>query len=110
MTKFKVSVVLFNTDKFRDDYSQYITSETEDYVNVVFTLNAPQNIYDEIAGLKEECIEIIEEEETFTISLTERQIHALIRAANLRLDSIKGYKLKEEDDLRNIIEILSKSI
>ena len=110
MLEFKVSVVLFNADKFRDDYSQYITSETEDYINAVFTLKAPKNIHDEIEGLKEECIEIIEEEETFAIRLTKRQIHAIIRAANSKLDGIRGYGLTEEGDLRNVVEILSKLI
>ena len=62
MRKFRVNVVGFNADQFRDNYSEYITSEHEEYFeSVEFELEAPQEIYDEIADLKEECIEILED-------------------------------------------------
>lgn len=58
----KVNVVGFNADQFRDNYSKYIKSEEEACCeNVVFELEAPQEIYDEIDNLKEECIEIQED-------------------------------------------------
>ena len=62
MRTFKVNVVGFNADTFRENYSKYIKSEHDVYFeNVEFELVAPQEIYDEIAGLKEECIEILED-------------------------------------------------
>lgn len=62
MRKFRVNVVGFNADIFRERYSEYIKSEHEVYFeNVEFELQAPQEIYDEITGLKEELIEILEE-------------------------------------------------
>ena len=61
MRTFRVNVIGFNADQFRDNYSEYIKSEHEVYFeNVEFELQAPQEIYDEIAGLKEEFIEIME--------------------------------------------------
>lgn len=62
MITFRVNVVGFNADTFRDRYSEYIKSEHEVYFeNVEFELEAPQEIYDEIDDLKEECIEILED-------------------------------------------------
>lgn len=62
MRTFKVNVVGFNADTFRENYSKYIKSEHDVYFeDVEFELKAPQEIYDEIAGLKEECIEILED-------------------------------------------------
>ena len=62
MRTFRVNVVGFNADTFREIYSEYIKSEHEVYFeNVEFELQAPQEIYDEIAGLKEEMIEIMED-------------------------------------------------
>lgn len=62
MRTFRVNVVGFNADQFRDNYSEYILSEREGvYDDRVFELEAPQEIYDEIDDLKEECIEILED-------------------------------------------------
>lgn len=62
MRTFRVNVVGFNADVFRDNYSEYIKSEHEVYFeNVVFELQAQQEIYDEIDDLKEEMIEILED-------------------------------------------------
>lgn len=62
MRTFRVNVVGFNADTFRDNYSEYIKSEHEVYFeNVEFELQAPQEIYDEIDNLKEELIEILED-------------------------------------------------
>ena len=62
MKTFRVNVVGFNADIFRERYSEYIKSEHEEYFeNVEFELQAPQEIYDEIADLKDECIEILED-------------------------------------------------
>ena len=62
MRTFRVNVVGFNADTFRDNYSKYIKSEHEVYFeNVEFELRAPQEIYDEIDNLKEEMIEILED-------------------------------------------------
>lgn len=61
MKKFRVNVVGFNADLFRDNYAEYIKSSREVYFeNVEFELEAPQEIYDEIDNLKEELIEIME--------------------------------------------------
>lgn len=62
MRTFRVNVVCFNADIFRERYSEYIKSEHEAYFeNVEFELEAPQEIYDEIDNLKEELIEIWED-------------------------------------------------
>lgn len=62
MRTFKVNVVGFNADTFRENYSKYIKTEHEGlYENRVFELEASQGIYFEIAGLKDECIEILED-------------------------------------------------
>ena len=62
MRTFRVNVVGFNADTFRDNYSEYIKSEHEGWFDDrVFELEAPQEIYDEIAGLREELIEILED-------------------------------------------------
>lgn len=62
MRTFRVNVVGFNADQFRDNYSKYIKSEEEAYCeNVEFVLEAPQEVYDEIDNLKEEHIEILED-------------------------------------------------
>lgn len=62
MRTFRVNVVGFNADIFRERYSEYIKSEHEVYFeNVEFELQAPQKIYEEIGNLKEEMIEILED-------------------------------------------------
>lgn len=59
---FSVSVVGFKADTFRENYSEYIKYEDEGWFDDrVFVLEAPQEIYDEIAGLKDDCIEILED-------------------------------------------------
>lgn len=61
MKRFSVYCVGFNADTFRGNYSKYITGESETYFeDVEFEMCAPQEIYDEIADLKEEMIEILE--------------------------------------------------
>lgn len=60
MIVFFVSVIGFNVNTFKEKYQQYIKKEHETYFeNALFTLEAPQNIYDEISGLEEEMIEIV---------------------------------------------------
>lgn len=62
MKKFRVNVVGFNADLFADNYADYIKSSKEVYFdNVEFELQAPQEVYDEIEGLTEELIEIMED-------------------------------------------------
>ncbi len=57
---FKVYVIGYNITTFMESYSKYIKRwRNALYDDLVFDLEAPQNIYDEIAGLKEEFIEII---------------------------------------------------
>ena len=108
--EFQVSVVGFNADKFRDDYEDYIINESEFCGNVIFTLYAPNSIYDKIEGLKEECIEIMEEEpasENLNESpLTDREISALICAAQVRLNGIRGYYTSEEEELESALKKL----
>ena len=62
MRTFIVNVVGFNADTFRERYSEYIKSEHEGWFDDrVFELEAPQEIYDEIDNLKDDCIEILED-------------------------------------------------
>lgn len=62
MQTFKVNVVGFNVKIFMIAYAEYIKSWHESWFDDrVFELEAPQEIYDEIAGLKDECIEILED-------------------------------------------------
>lgn len=59
---FTVNVIGYNVETFMILYACYIMAWHEGwYDDRVFELEAPQEIYDEIAGLKEECIEIIED-------------------------------------------------
>lgn len=59
--KFLVSVIGFNAKQFESNYASYITNKNGDYdSSMEYVLNAPQTIYDEINGLSEEFIEIIE--------------------------------------------------
>ena len=61
MIIFKVNVIGYNVDTFRDNYLGYITKEENGhYGEGIFTLKAPKEVYDEISNLKEECIDIIE--------------------------------------------------
>lgn len=62
MRTFSVNVIGFNVETFMINYADYIKSWHEDlFGDRVFELEAPQEIYDEIAGLKEELIEILED-------------------------------------------------
>ena len=62
MRTFRVNVVGFNADTFRDNYTEYIKAEDFGWFDDrVFELEAPQEIYDEIDNLKEEMIEILED-------------------------------------------------
>ena len=58
--KFEVSVIGCNAATFYGNYKDYVIDQVPSYYdNMTFTLNAPQNIYDEIKGLNEEGIEIV---------------------------------------------------
>lgn len=108
---FEVCVTKANAAKFRDDYAPYIISEEDKYFGSrTFKLTAPISIRDEIDGLKEESIEIIEQEPTSEnlneSPLTDREISVLISSAHVRLNGIKGYFLSEEEDLENAIKKL----
>lgn len=109
-SEFQVSVVGYNADKFRDDYERYITNESEWYGNVIFTLYAPKSVYEEIEGLKEESIEIIDEEPASDnldeSPLTDGEISALISAAHVRLNGIRGYYTSEEEELESALKKL----
>ena len=60
MRKFKVHVVGFNANTFRDIYHKYIIDEYDTYFDdTIFELAAPQKIYNEIDNLKEELISIL---------------------------------------------------
>ena len=62
MLTFSVNVIGFNVETFMIAFASYIKSWHEGWFDDrVFELRAPQKIYDEIAGLKEECIEIMED-------------------------------------------------
>lgn len=62
MRTFSVNVIGCNVETFMTTYAGYIKSWHEGwYDDRVFVLEAPQEIYDEIADLKQECIEILED-------------------------------------------------
>lgn len=62
MRTFSVNVIGFNVETFMIRYAGYIKSWHESWFNDrVFKLQAPQEICDEIAELKEEFIEILED-------------------------------------------------
>ena len=62
MKTFRVNVIGYNVETFMINYASYIKSWHEGwYDDRVFELEAPQEIYDEIDNLKEECIEILED-------------------------------------------------
>ena len=57
--RFNVSVIGCNADVFFNNYKKYVIDQYPSlYDNMIFALNAPQEIYDEIKGLTEEGIEI----------------------------------------------------
>ncbi len=59
---FDVNVIECNADKFNEDYKDYINFADETpFGDWFFSLTAPQSVYEEIAGLEEECITILEE-------------------------------------------------
>lgn len=61
--EFDVTMPNFAADVFEERYMAYLIHKVEgDFENVVFHLSAPQSIYDEIDDLKEECIEIVNNE------------------------------------------------
>lgn len=60
---FHVDVVGFNAELFRDNYSEYVMEEEDDYFgNFTFHMCAPLEVYEEIKDLREEMIVINEEE------------------------------------------------
>lgn len=62
MRTFSVNVIGYNIVPFTIAYAGYIKSWHEGWFDDrVFVLEAPQDIYDEINNLKEECIEILED-------------------------------------------------
>lgn len=62
MRIFSVNVIGFNVETFMIAFAGYIKSWHEGrFDDRVFELEAPQEIYEEISNLKEECIEIVED-------------------------------------------------
>ena len=54
-----VEVAKCNADTFKDNYGKYITKESDYYFdNVLFEMEVPENIKNEIEGLEEEMIYI----------------------------------------------------
>lgn len=59
---FQVNVIGCNVLAFMLAFSNYIVKwEQGWFEDRIFTLNAPAEVYDEISGLTEECIEILED-------------------------------------------------
>lgn len=59
LVMFIVDVAEFNYNTFKENYSDYIVSvEGHLYGNMRVIMIAPQNIYDEVSNLKEECVTI----------------------------------------------------
>lgn len=62
MRTFRVNVIGFNVPVFMINYASYIIKwEHGWFDDRIFTLNAPAEVYDEISGLTEECIEILDD-------------------------------------------------
>lgn len=62
MRKFRVNVIGCNVVAFTIAFAGYIKSWSEGWFDDrVFALEAPQEIYDQIDNLREECIEILED-------------------------------------------------
>lgn len=62
MRNFQVNVIGFNIPVFMISYADYITKWEEGWFgDRIFTLVAPTEVYDQISGLTEECIEILED-------------------------------------------------
>ena len=58
--RFEVSVIGCNASVFYGNYKEYVIDQVPQvYDNMTFTLQAPQEVYDEIKELTEEGIEII---------------------------------------------------
>lgn len=58
---FAVNVIGFNADVFQSNYGEYVQAFRDGFAgDKVFFLQAPKKVYDEIAGLTEEGIEIQE--------------------------------------------------
>ena len=54
-----VEVANCNADAFKDNYGKHITKESDCYFdNVLFEMEVPENIKNEIEGLEEEMIYI----------------------------------------------------
>lgn len=54
-----VEVANCNADTFKDNYEKYITKESDYYFDgVLFEMEVPENIKNEIEGLEEEMIYI----------------------------------------------------
>lgn len=54
-----VEVANCNADTFKDNYGKHITKESDYYFdNVLFEMEVPENIKNEIEGLEEEMIYI----------------------------------------------------
>lgn len=62
MKTFQVNVIGFNAPVFMINYASYITKWEQGWFDDrIFTLNAPDEVYEEISGLTEEFIEIIDD-------------------------------------------------
>lgn len=62
MKTFKVNVIGCNVLAFTLAYASYITKWEEGWLDDrIFTLVSPTEVYDQISGLTEECIEILED-------------------------------------------------
>ena len=60
MKTFQVNVIGFNIPVFMINYASYIIKwEQSWFDDRIFTLNAPDEVYNEISGLTEEFIEIV---------------------------------------------------
>ena len=60
MRNFQVNVIGFNVPAFKINYSSCIIKWEQGWFDDrIFTLNALDEVYDEISGLTEECIEIL---------------------------------------------------
>lgn len=58
---FYVSVIEYNADKFVEDFFDYIVDQYKDeYDNLIFEMEAPQEIYDKVSDLIEEGVDIFD--------------------------------------------------
>lgn len=60
MRTFRVEVIAFNVEAFKENYGKYINKESKDcYETGIFDMTAPEEVYEEISELTDNFINIV---------------------------------------------------